>query len=42
MPMDILDSLTSTAALDDLPALADRILAGQINGRIVVDLSRGA
>jgi acrylyl-CoA reductase (NADPH) len=36
MPKDMLASLTATARLEDLPKLADRILAGQVEGRIVV------
>jgi acrylyl-CoA reductase (NADPH) len=36
MPKDILGSLMATAKLEDLPSLADRILAGQIEGRVVV------
>ncbi len=39
MPMDRLDALTEVVALDALPALADRILKGETQGRIVVDLS---
>jgi len=36
MPRDLLDSLTSTTTLEKLPGLADRILAGQTDGRVVV------
>ena len=36
----LLDSLTSTATLEDLPGLADRILAGQTDGRVVVAIGR--
>ena len=39
MPTAPLDSLASTAALEDVPSLADRILAGQTAGRIVVTLA---
>jgi acrylyl-CoA reductase (NADPH) len=35
--LDVLDSLTIKARLDDLPGLAERILAGQIHGRVVVN-----
>lgn len=38
LPMDKLDSLTSRAGLKDLPTLADKILHGQIRGRLVVDV----
>jgi len=40
MPMAALDSLATTVALEDLPHLADQILAGQTEGRIVVVLGR--
>jgi acrylyl-CoA reductase (NADPH) len=40
MPMEALDSLASTVGLEELSALADRILAGQTEGRIVVALDR--
>jgi acrylyl-CoA reductase (NADPH) len=36
IPRTALASLTSTVALENVPALADRILAGQTEGRIVV------
>jgi acrylyl-CoA reductase (NADPH) len=35
-----LDSMVEEATLADLPRLADQILAGQIRGRVVVDLNR--
>jgi acrylyl-CoA reductase (NADPH) len=35
----LLDRIAETVGLADLPAYADRILAGQVRGRIVVDLS---
>jgi acrylyl-CoA reductase (NADPH) len=34
----LLDRIAETVSLADLPACADRILAGQVRGRIVVDL----
>jgi acrylyl-CoA reductase (NADPH) len=34
----LLDRIAETVSLADLPAYADRILAGQVRGRIVVDL----
>lgn len=37
LPRDRLDAMTETVRLEDLPDLADRILAGQVRGRIVVD-----
>lgn len=39
LPLDALDALTESVSLEDLPGLADKILAGQIRGRVVVDLS---
>jgi acrylyl-CoA reductase (NADPH) len=36
MPKPALAAITATARLEDLPPLADRILAGQVEGRIVV------
>jgi acrylyl-CoA reductase (NADPH) len=33
---DALETMTSEATLDDLPRLADQILAGQVRGRVVV------
>jgi acrylyl-CoA reductase (NADPH) len=40
LPMEKLDALTETVALDALPALAPKILKGGVRGRIVVDLRR--
>lgn len=34
----ILDSITTSAAFEDLPRLAEDILAGRIRGRVVVDI----
>ncbi len=38
LPKDKLDALTQTAKLEDLPRLADEILAGRIRGRVVVEI----
>jgi acrylyl-CoA reductase (NADPH) len=38
LPLDKLDALTSRAGLKDLPALADKILQGQVRGRLVIDV----
>jgi acrylyl-CoA reductase (NADPH) len=35
-----LEAMVHDAALDDLPRLADEILKGQVQGRVVVDLAR--
>jgi acrylyl-CoA reductase (NADPH) len=40
LPMDKLDAATQVAALADLPRLADDILKGQVQGRVVIDLTR--
>jgi acrylyl-CoA reductase (NADPH) len=40
LPLARLESLTETVSLADVPALAPRILKGEVRGRIVIDLSR--
>jgi acrylyl-CoA reductase (NADPH) len=40
LPLPLLDEMTSLASLEDLPALADAILAGQVRGRVVIDPNR--
>ncbi|WP_295143358.1 MDR family oxidoreductase [uncultured Reyranella sp.] len=40
LPLDKLESTVSEAGLDDLMALAPRILKGEVRGRIVVDVNR--
>ena len=42
LPLDPLDRMTRVVRLGELPALAPRILQGQVQGRIVVDLAAGA
>ena len=39
LPMDKLDAMTGEAVLADLPDLANKILKGQIRGRLVVDVN---
>jgi acrylyl-CoA reductase (NADPH) len=39
LPLDKLDSTVSEAGLGDLPALAPKILKGEIRGRVVVDVN---
>ena len=39
LPMDKLDAMTSEAVLGDLPGLANKILKGQVRGRLVVDVN---
>ncbi len=39
LPMDLLDEMTSTAALADLPDLGKKILKGQVRGRVVIDVN---
>lgn len=36
----LLDSIVTTIALADLPAYADKILVGQVRGRVVVDMDK--
>lgn len=38
-PADLLDRVTQTVPLADLPTLAPAILAGQVRGRVVVDVN---
>jgi acrylyl-CoA reductase (NADPH) len=38
LPLGKLDALTSRAGLKDLPDLADKILHGQVRGRLVIDV----
>jgi acrylyl-CoA reductase (NADPH) len=38
LPAEKLDAMTSYARLRDLPILADKILHGQVRGRLVIDL----
>jgi acrylyl-CoA reductase (NADPH) len=42
LPMDKLDAMVTQAGLRDLPDLAGKILKGQVRGRVVVDVARGA
>lgn len=39
LPTDVLDSLTTVRPMSDVPALAEQILAGQTQGRVVIDTS---
>jgi acrylyl-CoA reductase (NADPH) len=39
LPANLLDAMTETVRLDDLPGLAKSILGGGVRGRIVVDLA---
>ena len=40
LPLDKLDSTVSEAGLGDLPALAPKILKGEIRGRVVIDVNK--
>jgi acrylyl-CoA reductase (NADPH) len=42
LPLDRLDAMTGVAGLRELPELAGKILKGQVRGRTVIDLARGA
>ena len=39
LPLAKLDAMTETCRSADLPALAGRILKGEVRGRVVVDVS---
>ena len=39
LPMDKLESMTTPATLNDLPALGAQILEGKVRGRVVVDVN---
>lgn len=39
LPMDMLDAMTTTAPLAELPELGRRILKGQVQGRVVIDVN---
>lgn len=39
LPLEMLDAMTVDARLEDVPALAEEILAGQVRGRVVVSVS---
>jgi len=39
LPMAMLDRLTRVISLEDVPAVAEEILAGKVHGRVVVDLN---
>lgn len=39
LPMDLLESMTTTAPLSDLPRLGRQILKGQVQGRVVIDVN---
>ena len=39
LDLGLLDSMTQQAVLTDVPALAEQILAGQVRGRVVVDVN---
>jgi acrylyl-CoA reductase (NADPH) len=39
LPLDLLDSLTVTAPLDQVFALGEQILAGKVRGRVVIEIA---
>ena len=41
LPLDKLETMASSATLDELPALARDILKGQVKGRLIVDVGAG-
>lgn len=42
LPLDSLDAMTTKVGLRDLPALGRRILAGEVQGRVLVEIAPGA
>lgn len=40
LPMDRLDAMTEVSSMDQLPKLGKDILAGQVRGRMVIDVNR--
>jgi acrylyl-CoA reductase (NADPH) len=40
LPLARLERMTEAVSLADVPALAPRILKGEVRGRVVIDLSR--
>jgi acrylyl-CoA reductase (NADPH) len=38
LPFDLLDSMTTVRGFDEVPGLAEEILAGRTRGRVVVDV----
>jgi acrylyl-CoA reductase (NADPH) len=40
LPAEALEAMTETVGLADLPALAGRIVKGEVRGRLVVDLEK--
>ncbi len=39
LPFDLLDAMTETASLAEVPALGKRILKGDVRGRVVIDVN---
>jgi acrylyl-CoA reductase (NADPH) len=39
LPLDLLESMTQVVPLNDVPALSEEILKGQIRGRVVIDVN---
>jgi acrylyl-CoA reductase (NADPH) len=40
LPMELLDETIVEGTLADLPELAKKILAGQVRGRVVIDVNK--
>lgn len=40
LQLDLLDEMTAEATLEDIPGLAEEVIAGHIRGRIVIDVRR--
>jgi acrylyl-CoA reductase (NADPH) len=40
LPSDALGDIGQVVGLEDLPDMAERIIAGQVRGRVIVDVNR--
>jgi len=40
LPADALGEIGQTVSLEELPEMAERIIAGKVRGRVIVDLNR--
>ena len=40
LPADAIGEIGQTVSLEELPDAAEKIVAGQVRGRVIVDLSR--
>jgi acrylyl-CoA reductase (NADPH) len=40
LPADALGKIGHTVSLEELPEMAEKIIAGQVRGRVIVDVNR--